>query len=185
MNFNNHSDLEGKHAFLGASKYHWLGYDQDTVAQVYLNQMAAAYGTRLHALAKELIELRIKLPKSKKSLNEYVNDAIGYRMKPEVVLFYSYNCFGTTDAIAFSKNLLRIHDFKSGSTPASMKQLLIYDALFCLEYGVDPFSIDFENRLYQLDEVTVCNPTGEDIKPIMEKIVEFDKIIESIKAGER
>ena len=185
MNFNKHSDLEGQHAFLGASKYSWLSYDSEKLAQVYSNQMAKLYGTRLHALAKELIELGIKLPRSKKSLNAYVNDAIGYRMQPEQVLFYSYNCFGTTDAISFSKNFLRIHDFKSGVTPASMKQLLIYDALFCLEYDVDPYSIEIENRLYQNDDVEVFNPTEEDIKPIMDKIIEFDKIIESVKAGER
>lgn len=26
MNFNNHLNLEGQHAFLGASKYHWINY---------------------------------------------------------------------------------------------------------------------------------------------------------------
>lgn len=185
MNFNSHSDLIGKHAFLGASKYHWLGYDVEKLKQSYSNQMAVVYGTRLHALAKEMIELGVKPQRSKKTFNTYVNDAIGFRMHPEQVLFYSYNCFGTADAISFVKNFLRIHDLKTGVAPASMKQLLIYDALFCLEYDVDPFSIGIENRLYQNDEVIVATPTGDDIKPIMEKIIEFDKVIESIKAGER
>ena len=29
MTFNKHYDLMGKHAFLGASKYHWINYDED------------------------------------------------------------------------------------------------------------------------------------------------------------
>ena len=33
MNFNNHSNLEGQHAFLGASKYHWINYGEDKVAE--------------------------------------------------------------------------------------------------------------------------------------------------------
>ena len=32
MIFNNHSNLEGQHAFLGASKYHWINYDETKVA---------------------------------------------------------------------------------------------------------------------------------------------------------
>lgn len=35
MNFNNHSNLEGQHAFLGASKYHWINYGEDKVAEAY------------------------------------------------------------------------------------------------------------------------------------------------------
>ena len=35
MNFNNHSNLEGQHAFLGASKYHWINYSEDKVAEAY------------------------------------------------------------------------------------------------------------------------------------------------------
>ena len=29
MDFNRHLDLEGQHAFLGASKYHWINYTDD------------------------------------------------------------------------------------------------------------------------------------------------------------
>lgn len=29
MQWNDHSRLVGQHAFLGASKYHWLNYDTD------------------------------------------------------------------------------------------------------------------------------------------------------------
>lgn len=35
MIFNNHSNLEGQHAFLGASKYHWINYDETKVADAY------------------------------------------------------------------------------------------------------------------------------------------------------
>ena len=36
MIFNKHSNLEGQHAFLGASKYHWINYSEDKVADSYL-----------------------------------------------------------------------------------------------------------------------------------------------------
>lgn len=50
MNFNNHSNLEGQHAFLGASKYHWINYGEDKVAEAYRNFLATQKGTVLHAL---------------------------------------------------------------------------------------------------------------------------------------
>lgn len=49
MNFNNHSNLEGQHAFLGASKYHWINYGEDKVAEAYRNFLATQKGTVLHA----------------------------------------------------------------------------------------------------------------------------------------
>jgi hypothetical protein len=182
MNWNRHSNLEGSHAFLGASKYHWINYDEDKLAQSYKNFLAAQRGTRIHAFAKECIELGVKLPKSKKTLNMYVNDAIGFKMTPEQVLFYSENCFGTADSISFKNGLLRIHDLKTGVTPASIKQLYIYSALFCLEYKVKPSEIDMELRLYQSDEVIVDNPEVDDIVPIMDKIISFDKLIDKMKS---
>ena len=48
MNFNRHSNLEGQHAFLGASKYHWINYDEAKVVDVYSNFLAAQKGTVLH-----------------------------------------------------------------------------------------------------------------------------------------
>lgn len=137
MQWNDHSRLTGQHAFLGASKYHWLNYDAQRLADAYLSFQAKEKGTRLHAFAAECITLRQKLPKSKKTLNAYVNDAIGFRMIPEMVLYYSENCFGTADAISFNDDLLRIHDLKTGAVPAHMEQLFIYAALFCMEYGFD------------------------------------------------
>lgn len=131
MNFNNHLNLEGQHAFLGASKYHWINYSEDKVVESYNKFLATLKGTTLHEFAAQCIKLGQKLPKSKKTLNNYVNDAIGYKMIPEQVLYYSENCFGTADAICFRNRLLRIHDLKTGIIPAHMEQLEIYAALFC------------------------------------------------------
>lgn len=184
MNFNNHSKLEGQHAFLGASKYHWINYDEEKVAESYSKFMATQKGTVLHAFAAQCILLGQKLPKSQKTLNMYVNDAIGYKMTPEQILYYSDNCFGTADSIAFRNRLLRIHDLKTGVIPAHMEQLEIYAALFCLEYKVKPSDIDIELRLYQNNEILYHNPTAEDIVPIMDKIITFDKIINKLKEQE-
>lgn len=181
MNFNKHYNLEGRHAFLGASKYNWINYDPEKLDATYLKALATERGTRLHELAAELIELGVKLPKSPKTLNMYVNDAIGYRMTPEQILYYSDNCFGTTDAISFKKNVLRIHDLKTGETKTHIEQLEIYAALFCLEYGVSPDEIQIELRIYQNDQVFVENPDPEIIFRIMDTIVEFDKRIERLK----
>lgn len=183
MNFNPHYDLVGQHSFLGASKYHWTNYDEEKLVQTYKSYLAVQRGTRLHELAKNLIELGIKLPRSSKTLNMYVNDAIGYRMIPEQVLYFSMNCFGTADSILFKNGMLRIHDLKTGATPASMKQLEIYAALFCLEYLVKPTQIKMELRIYQNDEIQIEEPEADEIVHLMDKIKTFDKIIESIKEG--
>lgn len=184
MNFNNHLNLEGQHAFLGASKYHWINYSEDKVVESYNKFLATLKGTTLHEFAAQCIKLGQKLPKSKKTLNNYVNDAIGYKMTPEQVLFYSENCFGTADAISFRNRLLRIHDLKTGVIPAHMEQLEIYAALFCLEYKFKPSDIDIELRIYQHDEVLCHNPTAEEIVPIIDKIITFDKAINKVKERE-
>lgn len=184
MQFNKHVNQEGMHAFLGASKYQWLNYDDEKLATVYQNHLAKLRGTVLHDFAAQCIKLGQKLPRSNKTLNMYVNDAIGFKMTPEQVLFYSENCFGTADAISFRNNFLRIHDLKTGATPTSMNQLLIYAALFCLEYKVKPGEIDMELRIYQSDDVDIYNPTAEDILPIMDRIIRADKIIARIKEQE-
>ena len=184
MNWNNHSSLKDQHAFLSASKYHWINYDEEKLDSVFLSWLAIQKGTELHELASKLINLRQKLPKTQKTLNLYVNDAIGFKMLTEQTLFYSINCFGTADAISFRDNILRIHDLKTGQTVASMKQLEIYAALFCLEYNKNPTDIDIELRLYQLDEVLIHHPEPEEILYIMEKIKDFDKRIERLKDKE-
>ena len=102
-------------------------------------------------------------------------------MNPEQVLYYSDNCFGTADAISFKDNVLRVHDLKTGAVPAHMEQLLVYDALFCLEYKVKPTDIFIEDRIYQNDDIIIATPSAEDVQSVMNKIVEFDRIIDGIK----
>lgn len=184
MKFFRHSELEGRHAFLGASKYHWINYDPAKLAESYSSFLAKEKGTQLHDFAAQCIRLGQKLPRSKKTLNMYVNDAIGFKMTPEQILYYSENCFGTADAISFREGHLRIHDLKTGAIPAHMEQLMIYAALFCLEYKVKPSEIDIELRIYQSDEVLVHNPSADEIVPIIEKIISFDKIINKIRFEE-
>lgn len=181
MRFNKHVNLEGLHAPFGASKSSWLRYDDNKAVEVYQNMKAAEMGTRLHQWAKDTIDLGIKQPRSKKTIYAYVNDAIGFKMETEVVLFYSQNFFGTADAISFRDGVLRIHDLKTGVSPVKMEQLEIYAALFCLEYKVKPGEIEMELRIYQNDEIIVHNPTAEDILPIMDKIIHLNKIIESME----
>ena len=184
MNFNKHLNLDGQHAFLGASKYHWINYDETKLIEAYSKFIATQKGIELHEFAAQCIRLGQKLPKSKKTLNMYVNDAIGFKMTPEQPLFYSENCFGTADAISFRDKMLRIHDLKTGVIPAHMEQLEIYAALFCLEYKVNPADIDIELRIYQSDQILYHNPTAEDIATIMDKIITFDKLINKIKSEE-
>ena len=176
MNFANHSDLSGLHAPFSPSQSHWLRYSDDKAMEVYENKKASEMGTILHAWAKDTIDLRIKQPRSSKTLYAYVNDAIGFKMDTEVVLFYSPRFFGTADAISFRKNFLRIHDLKTGKNPAKMEQLMVYAALFCLEYRIKPSDIEMELRIYQNDEIVIFNPTAEDILPIMDKIVHLVKL---------
>ena len=182
MHFNAHFELTGKHAFLSASKYHWINYDDEKLDRTYSTHQAARRGTELHELAFDLIRLGVKLPRTEKTLNMYVNDALGYRMTPEQVLCYSANAFGTVDAIAFRKNLLRIHDLKTGVGKTSMKQLEVYAAFFCLEYGIKPGSIAIELRVYQNDEVRIHIPELDDILHIMDRTITGDKRIETIRA---
>ena len=181
MIFNRHHNLEGLHAPFGASKSSWLRYDDEKIIEAYRNMKAAEHGTRLHAWAAETINLGIKQPRSKQTLSNYVNDAIGFKMDTEVVLFYSERFFGTADAISFRNNKLRIHDLKTGTRTVKMEQLEIYAAFFCLEYKIKPSEIEIELRIYQNDDVMVHIPTPEDITEIMEKIVYVNKLLESVE----
>jgi hypothetical protein len=54
VNFNEHSNLKGAHAFLSASKYHWDRYDEDKLVESFRTSMAAARGTKLHEIANPL-----------------------------------------------------------------------------------------------------------------------------------
>lgn len=174
--------------------------------------MAVERGTRLHAFAAEAIRLN-RRQSGRDTLSMYVNDAIGYKMTPEQPLFYSFNCYGTTDAIAYKKNALRIHDLKTGEIEAHMKQLYIYSALFCLEYGqkvnelrrkgygdndiaqilgVKASEIHFEPekmddiclRIYQFNDIKEEHPDPKEIRNIMDIIVHQDRILSNLKAEE-
>ena len=183
LEFIQHTNLEGLHAPFSASQSSWLRYDDDKAVEVYSNRKAAEKGTILHKWAKDTIDLRIKQPRSQQTLYAYVNDAIGFRMSTEVVLFYSPRFFGTVDAISFRNNTLRIHDLKTGKTGKiedHMEQLEVYAALFCLEYKKKPGDIEMELRVYKNNEVFVHNPTAEDIAPIMDKIIHLNKLLEKI-----
>ena len=183
MKFNKHNNLEGLHAPFGASKSSWLRYDDEKIIEVFQNMKAAEMGTRLHEWAKNTIDLGIKQPRSKKTIYAYVNDAIGFKMETEVVLFYSERFFGTADAISFRNGELRIFDLKTGTRIVRMEQLEIYAALFCLEYKVKPNEIQTELRIYQNDDVLVHNPAPEDILVIMDKIVHLNKLLENMERG--
>lgn len=182
MIFDRHSELSGAHAFLSPSNYHWINYTDEKLVERYTTAQAALLGSRLHEFASEAIKLGIQLPDDGTTLSAYVNDAIKYSMTPEQVLYFSTNCFGTADAISFRRDMLRIHDLKTGSTKTSEHQLEVYAAIFCLEYGYKPFDIDIELRIYQSDEVRVYEGDPGNIVHIMDRIITFDKRIEELRA---
>jgi len=209
MIFNQHSNFEGQHAFLGASKYSWLNYDKEKLEAAYRRQYLNSIGTILHDLAHRCIVNLVKINKNDRhlvqltllnegipqglidansileTLSPFVNDAIGFKMASEQILYFSDNAFGTADAISFENNLLRIHDYKSGITPVHMDQLRIYAALFCLEYNVKPEKIISELRIYQSGQIIYEEPDPELIRSIMKKIIDSDKFLNKIKKEER
>lgn len=181
MQFKLHTDLSGLHAPFSPSQAHWLRYDDEKLIEVYKNKKAAQMGTRLHAWAAETIKLGLKQPRSKKTIYAYINDAIGFKMEPEVVLFYSERFFGTADTISFKDGVLRIHDLKTGKTPVHIEQLMVYAALFCLEYKVKPSDIEIKLRIYQNDEVLCHDPEVDEIVPIIDRIIHMDKILAKLE----
>jgi hypothetical protein len=188
MNWNKHY-LKSEHAFLGASSYHWLNYDKDQLARAWHAAKAKEKGTELHAFAAQCIKLGQKLPRSTKTLNQYVNDAIGFHMVPEQILYYSDFAYGTADSISSLDSIMkdkfvRIHDLKTGVTPAKMEQLRIYLAYLCLEYHIDPLEIDAELRLYQNSAVKIENPDRYEIEHIMDKTIEFNQELTRLKEEE-
>lgn len=192
MQFNTHSHLAGKHATLSASKYHWLRYSKEKLQNWFLTQLQAAKGTELHNFAALCIKLRQKLPRNGKTLNQYVNDCIGFNMTPEQVLFYSIRSFGTADAIGFRefegedgvmRNELRIFDLKTGVSKASFDQLLIYAGFFMLEYDMRPGDLDYvEFRIYQNNAVETWSPAIEDLAYVIDRIQTSDRILEEMFA---
>ena len=190
MHFHTHSELAGRHSFLSASKYHWINYDAEKMSRVFVSELAKQRGTELHEYASTAIRLGRRQPKNNETVNKYINDALGFRMTPELILFYSLNAFGTADTISFRLDpktgiwVLRIHDLKTGVTPTSMHQLEIYAAYFCLEYGFKPAEIEIHLRIYQNDEVNEYDPDPMDITNIMDKIVTFDKLLDALREEE-
>lgn len=183
MDFNKHFQLKDKHAFLAPSSPAWLNYDQDKLLRVYANMEAAKQGVRLHAWAHETIELGIKQQDNGKTINMYINDAIGYRMTCEQILFATDDAFGTADTISFEDDFLRIHDYKSGVHDAKMEQLEIYAAYFCIEYDIRPFHIGMELRVYQNNRIVIHTPTPDEIFHIMDKTLHDSAILSAYRKG--
>lgn len=210
MNFIKHSDKVGKHAMLSASSWRWIDDDREGLLKRITSQYATVVGDILHKIACEHIRFSIKLNKYDKknvilrllsegippmvldrmgidsmfdNLLSYVNDCIGYKMTPEVVLMYSDLMWATTDAIIFDEreHFLRIHDLKSGVTQAHMEQLLIYEGLFCLEYQVSPEDVNSELRIYQSNQIIYLEPTPEEVRGVMDQIVTGDQLLREIK----
>lgn len=213
MIFDTHLELEGQHAFLSPSQYHWINYTKEKLVDRYLKAMAVQRGTELHAFAHDAIRLNRLQRQNKDTVNMFINDAIGFKMASEQPLFYDYVCFGTADAISYKKNFLRIHDLKTGETEAHMEQLRIYAALFCLNYqarvrelrrkgeadidiaarfDLSPKELHFdpeqmngiELRIYQLGEVRVEAADPKEIRDLMDIIVSSVEVIKNVKAEE-
>jgi hypothetical protein len=181
MRWKKHSHLEGQHAFLSPSTYHWINYDEEKLKFRWKTLRAALEGIEQHRYAAIAIQEKEFQDDETTTLGLYINQCIQYKMSPEVVLYYSPNAFGTTDAIAYRYRRLRIADLKTGVTRVSEHQLEVYAALFCLEYGVDPFGIEIELRIYKDGQCFVFEADPAFIKGIMDKIVQFDVIINSLR----
>lgn len=181
MRFNDHWRVEGKHAFLGASKYHWINYDEEKMRRIFNNTFASERGTRIHAFAAEAIKLKIRMKDNDVTLNRYINDAIRFRMTPEQVLYFNDDCFCTADAISFEKKILRIHDLKTGVHPGSEHQLEINAAVFCLEYEINPYDIEMLFAIYQSDQVFPYIGDPKRIREIMDLIRFNTKIIADMR----
>lgn len=211
MNFNEHSNLRGRHAIFSPSSYYWINDTEEDAIRRYCSSFASSVGTALHAMAENYIRYNVKMTRFDKkqipltlltagipaivvdrlpiddifeTIMMYVNDCIGFRMTPEVVLYYSDLSFGTTDAISFDERslILRINDLKTGTTQAKIDQVVIYDALFRLEYcpllRIRPEDIQSELRIYQTGEIQQCNPSSDDVIFVMEQIKTLNKIKE-------
>ena len=184
MRLNRHSDLEGKHAFLAPSSPAWLRYDDQKLERRYLEELAARRGTEEHAFAAQAIKLGHRLPEEPKTLNMFVNDSIGWRLRPEVALFWSVFCFGHADALGLSvkQMILRISDLKTGRTATTFDQLIIYAALFCLEYEYKPWDLMIELRIYQSNKVKFMEADPDEVFRAMDRIIHGTRLIEEIHA---
>jgi hypothetical protein len=182
LRFKKHLHLEGQHAFLSPSSYHWINYDLDKLAYRYKTHKAAQEGVEQHRYAAIAIEEKSFQDNERSTVGLYINQCIQYKMTPEVVLYYSPNAYGTVDAIAYRYKILRISDLKTGVTRAYEYQLCVYAALFCLEYEISPHSMrGIELRVYQDGQCRLYNADPHFIQRIMEKIVLFDKRLNELR----
>lgn len=215
MNSYDYSKLKGTHATFGGSNYAWLGYDDEKIIQAYYARRAKDLGTALHEYARQRISNSLKMTKGDSyavvnhilesklprgiiqyaggidsimaTLIPYVNDGIKYRMRPEALTYFADEFYGWADALSFNERnkTLRIHDFKSGKLIASMTQLKIYSAFYCLGTGLKPENINIELRIYQNGEVVVDNPEAEEIQEIMDKSEHDNAVLmHHLKEGE-
>ena len=177
------------HAIFSPSQPSWLNYSDEQIIERYCNMQATERGTRLHEWAAETIALNIRQSRTKKTLNMFINDAIGFRMIPEndfthpTRFVYSEFFFGTCDAYSYSNKILRIHDLKTGKGPVHPEQLEIYAALFYLQEKLDPFENQTILRIYQNDDVAEWEPEPDRIKDIMALIVRKDKLLREYLGG--
>jgi uncharacterized protein DUF2800 len=185
LRFKKHSHLEGAHAFLSPSTYHWINYDEERLKFRYKTMKASLEGMWHHRYAAIAIEEREVQDDETTTVGMYINQCIQFRMQAEVVLYFSPNAFGTVDAISYRYRVLRISDLKTGETRASEHQLEVYAALFFLEYGIDPYDTRaIELRIYQDGECRVYDGDPGFIKGIMDKIVLFDQVLNQLREQE-
>ena len=186
MQWNDHKYMRGKHAIFTCSNPCWAHYNAERAVDYVEKQMAKERGTALHEYAEQAIKLRQRQRGNcKDTICMYVNDALGYRLQPEVLLYYSDRFFGTADAIGYDEDnrFLRIHDLKTGSGPVHPEQLLAYAALFCLEYHKNPYDIQCELRIYQNNDKFIFTPTSEEIKQMMDQIIMLDMATSTMDIG--
>lgn len=211
MQWKDYSHLKGSHAFCGASNCSWRNYDVEKLLLAKERSYATTIGTKLHEYAAANIAEKFKILKTDKrsilrfltvenhipqsavdidrlfpNLMNYVNDMISFRMDPEVVLYYSPDFYGTTDAISYENDVLRIADLKTGVTPASFVQLENYAAFFCLNYKVKPSQLKkLEFRIYQNNEIMCAEPNPEIISPIINQIITFNNVLMDVEGVTR
>lgn len=199
--FDKHPELCDKHAFLAPSKISWQRYDLEKLFVAIEREKASAIGTVFHDMAadhilkkkkyslstlvgimedrliqNDLYSCYLDLKPMAQNIKNFVDDAILFRMQPEVTLVYnSVFAFGKADAISYNMkdSVLRIHDLKTGSTPAHMEQLYAYAAYFCLNYKFKPSDIDIHLRIYQHGEIFEETPDLDALVHLMDTIVTF------------
>ena len=185
FSFNSHDNLEGTHAVLSASQHYWLSYSDDRMREYFYSALAKQRGTEMHAFAEQANKLGIKMPRNHITINEFINDGLGYNMRSEVLLYFSPVAYGTADLIGFDekKKILRIFDLKTGKKDVlEFGQLHIYAALFCLEYNKNPEELTFDFRLYQNDLIRIEeDPDPSEIREIMDKIIHFTEMIQDMR----